>query len=319
MNPKRKMVPQGSTHFPPNPHNNSLIFILKSCGMVAICHRNYFRSMLLFALLLLPCFRIFSQTDQLLIIGQEKLLDVKINNITIENVTFENLNDHTILTLPTNRINYLKLRTTKSQKYFTNDILQALKKYNSTNLVWYGADFTIVKINDLGEEYKYTNGLFRAINNFITEPGGKFYALWYCGIPGCLSCIKKINCDPVNLRNEKIQIQDCFKPESSKNNPFNFIRESITDLNTGGFKEGIGMMFFYKSIDKSEEQISGDLVFFDISSKEVILCIGDILKADGISMEWHWSKGLRDFLNDIRKEGRLYKDIFSLYNYSTKN
>ena len=319
MKTKRKKPSKGHIHFPPNPHNSSLIFILKSCGMVAICHRNYFRSMLLFALLFFPCFRIFSQTDQLLIIGQEKLLDVKINDITIENVTFENLNDHTILILPTNHINYLKLRTKESQKYFTNDILQALKKYNSTNLVWYGADFTMVKINDLGHEYKYTTGLFRAINNFITDPGEKFYCLWTCILPYCLSCIKKMNCEPVYLRNDQIKIQECFKLTTTTNNPLKSIRESITNLDPGEFKEGIGMIFFYQSIDKSKELISGDLVFFDITSKEIILTIGDVLKADGISMEWHWSKGLRDFLNDIRKEGRLYKDIFSLYTYPTKN
>ncbi|MCX6282364.1 MAG: hypothetical protein NTU51_10415 [Bacteroidetes bacterium] len=319
MKVKRKKPFKGNIHFPPNPHNNSLIFILKSSGMVAICHRYYFRSMLLFALLFLPCFRIFSQTDQLLIIGQEKRLDVKINDITIDNITFENLNDHNILTLPTNHINYLKLRTVESQKYFTKDLLLAIKKYNSSNLVWYGADFTMVKINDLGEEYKYTNGLFRAINNFILDQNGKFYSLWTCIIPYCLSCINKINYEPVNLRNDQIKIQDCFKLESSKKNPFNFIRESITNLEPGEYKEGIGMMFFYKSIDKSKEQISGDLVFFDITSKEIILSIGDVFKSDGISMEWHWSKGLRDFLNDIRKEGRLYKDIISLYNYPTKN
>lgn len=313
------MVPQGNTHFPPNPHNISLIFILKPFGMVAICHRNYFRTMLLFSLLFLPCFRIFSQTDQLLIIGQEKLTDVKINDVTIDNITFENINDHNILMLPTNHINYLKLRTSESQKYFTNDILQAIKKYNSTNLVWYGADFTMVKINDLGEEYKYTNGLFRAINNFITDPNEKFYSLWTCILPYCLTCIKKMNCEMVNIRNDQIKIQDCFKLTPTTNNPLKSIRESITHLDSGEFKEGIGMMFFYKSIDKSNEQISGDLVFFDITSKEVILCIGDILKTDGISMEWHWSKGLRDFLNDIRKEGKLYKDIFSLYNYPSKN
>ncbi len=286
--------------------------------MGSIILGNYIKAMLLFSLLFNVSSGVFCQTDQISIIGQDKTLDVKILDITVDNVTFENINDHNVLMLPTKHITYLKLKTNKNQKYFTNDLLQALKKCNSTNIVWSGVDFDFVKINDLGQEYKYTNGLFRAVNNFILDPGGKFYALWSCSAPGCLSCIKKINCDPVNSRNENIKIQDCFKRAPDKSYTLSSIRGIINELDPGEFKEGIGMMFFYNVIDKSTEEIAGDLVFFDITSKEILLTIGDTLKCDGISMEWHWSKGFRDFLNDFRKEGKLYKEILRLYDSPSK-
>ena len=312
------MVPQDNSYFPPDPHNNSLIFLLKSCGMVTNEIRLNFRTKLLFFIFYTINIWSFAQTDQIVLIGQEKPISVKIIDLA-GNVSFKNLSDDKVLIIPMSHIQSIKLNTTNNQKYFTSDLFASLKKYDASKFVWFGLDFTMVKIYDLGHEYKYTNGLFKSMNKFVLDPDKKFYALWTCIIPGNLSCIKNIECDPVDLRNEKISMKSCFITEFQRNTNLDSIRKSIHNLEINKYKEGIGILFFYDYLNKSTEEIAGYIVFFDITSREVILAFYAPMKSDGVTMEWHWTKGIHDLLNEFRKEGWFYKKLYNLYNFHSSN
>jgi len=275
----------------------------------------------LFILWIVLCIHesVVAQNDKILLIGQDRPTEVKIIQVETDRITFENPADHNILVIPREHVVSIKFQSKTSQKYFIKDLLKALKTYNSSTLVWFGLDFSQVQIIDLGQEYKYSTGLFQSMNNFILDPDKKFYALWYSGAPGNLTFIKKQDCDIVNKRNDKISINECFKKSVFNGIHLDTIRGILNLLENPKYPDGIGMMFFYKTIDKKAEQITGTLVFFDITSRSILLAIGGTFKSDGITMEWHWTKGLHDLLDDFRKEGKFYKDLYKLYSFETKN
>ena len=260
-----------------------------------------------------------AQNDIVLLTGQHESINVNIMELTKSFLTFKKNKDNTVVRLPVNNIDHIELKKSQGQKYFTSDLLQRLRTRNSNEIVWYGIDFTMIKIYDLANENNYSNGLFRLINNFIIEPSGKFYSLWFTGASGCLTGIKLQDLDPVNERNKRIQTQDCFMDNPRNSILLDTIRESVKNIKSVKCKEGIGMIFFYTLINKSTEQCNGYLVFFDICTKEIIFILKVNFKGYGISMEWHWTKGFLDVINEIRNDGESINSIYKIYELQMKN
>ena len=265
-------------------------------------------------LIIINPFYLLAQSDQIKVIGKENYIQGTLLTIDQDSILIRDSKTSSILKFQQSEVLSIKLNTIDSQKFHTKDLLNNLREHNPQNLIWIGLDFSMIKIYDPENEYKYNTGIFSAMNNLVLQKDGKFYELWFSTFSQSLSSIKKVDYIGLKTKNNKIEIQKHLVDETITKITLESIRNYLKNLEIKKYSEGIGIIFFYNSINKAREEITGYLIFFDITSREIILAWGSSQTAGGISMEWHWTKGLNILLNEIRRETKFYNNLYNLYN-----
>ncbi len=189
----------------------------------------------------------------------------------------------------------------------------AKKVFTTTDIVWYGMDFT---------KAKFVGG-FDQIQGAGAVTGTDMRNRW---VPGWNTLMLN---EPQNF-----DLRKTFR----KDNIYNDIN-SVTDLNskldadkcmtynegkiekneidgmvkkyTGDKKEGVGLVFIIENFNKGTQTANVYVTFFDIGTKKVLLCEKIDGKAVGIGMRNYWAGAIKSVLKQVEKE--LYNNWKARY------
>ena len=189
----------------------------------------------------------------------------------------------------------------------------AKKVFTTTDIVWYGMDFT---------KAKFVGG-FDQIQGAGAVTGTDMRNRW---VPGWNTLMLN---EPQNF-----DLRKTFR----KDNIYNDIN-SVTDLNskldadkcmtynegkiekseiegmvkkyTGDKKEGVGLVFIIENFNKGTQTANVYVTFFDIATKKVLLCEKIDGKAVGIGMRNYWAGAIKSVLKQVEKE--LYNNWKARY------
>lgn len=189
----------------------------------------------------------------------------------------------------------------------------AKKVFSTTDIVWYGMDFT---------KAKFVGG-FDQIQGAGNVTGTDMRNKW---VPGWNTLLLN---EPQNF-----DLRKTFR----KDNIYNDIT-SVTDLNskldadkcmtynegkierseidamvkkyTGDKKDGIGLVFIIENFNKGTQTANVYVTFFDIATKKVLVCEKVDGKAVGIGMRNYWAGAIKSVLKQVEKE--LYNNWKSKY------
>lgn len=170
---------------------------------------------------------------------------------------------------------------------------------SKTKITWLGVDFTQVKV--LGETGTVSPSemvdLFAKINDVIINESDKYNfkeALNKSDIPYDLG--------PVTKANEGIDTENLLSSSSDE-------KGRITEEMIAGLvknydvknPDGIGLVIFMETLDKPKEKGFMWLVFFDLSSKKVLLAEQMSGKAMGFGFRNHWARPVYEVIKEIKK------------------
>jgi hypothetical protein len=172
------------------------------------------------------------------------------------------------------------------------------------SLFWLGLDFTHFTMN-LGSEPRslYSHLFFVDCNDFIITDKrfGEFREHFNFVVDTGDVTIRNNNVNPLVIHN---------KPERP------FILDSIRNT-IASFKvnhRGVGMVIFITYIDKPDESITFYTTFVDIESKTVLLCLKQKSQAAGIGQAWHWTKPIKEALDELITKNDWKKRYSKIYN-----
>ena len=167
-----------------------------------------------------------------------------------------------------------------------------LKRSYSSNsprikLYWFGLDFSKVSIKlGTAPRIQYSNTFFLDCNDFILSEKG-------------LSSFKKsfnliMDTGIVTQRNAG------FDPSLTFNNTkrkftIDSVRTSLKQIKS--VNEGVGVIIFITNINKISETEAFHVVFFDIKSKSLLLCLDATGPVIGIGMAHHWTNFISTYLD----------------------
>jgi len=188
--------------------------------------------------------------------------------------------------------------------YTTNDLMEFFRKSDAKDIIWFGLDFSYLKVCRKGPAEIYDHSLFESMNNFIIDRAKKeFFSLFAPSSFLVISGISTINLTPVREVNKGIDTEKIEKCEDDPFIPLDYIRKSVSRYNINTVQTGIGVVYFYNYINKHEERIIVTLVYFDIKTRTVLLSWTEELGAGGIGAACHWTSGLLEMINNIKKSG----------------
>ena len=244
----------------------------------------------------------YGQFDQVKLFFQNEYLNCRIMDVSPNSISYILKDSSKLTTKQLSEVEKIKLyhKTNVQESFTTHDLFQALIEKESKKFVWMGLDFTYTKICHSGAVHKYLDGFFSSINSFVVKPKGEFKSLWKPNPRYSLCGLTRIDLGPVNLANTRIKMDTVFDCFSHQIIPLDSIRVAINNYTITDSLSGIGIVFFYNEIIKKSEDYSVYLVFFDLKSRSVLLCLRNNLKGFGITMERHWTSQLLVVINKIR-------------------
>jgi len=213
-------------------------------------------------------------------------------------------------------INYIKFSENPGSSYSTLDLMRKLDfSTNSPNfkwvkdfsnneiyyngidtannrLYWFGLDFSQVNIR-LGKapRSEYDHWFFLDCNDFFLNDDKfldfreKFSFISDTGI--------------VTNRNDNLNLRHIYNRQA-KSLILDSIRSIISSFNVN--YNGVGLIIFITDINKETESETFYVTFFDIESKTILLCLKETAKARGVSMVWHWTKAIKEYLDVLTKK-----------------
>ena len=222
---------------------------------------------------------------------------------------------------PPLKINYIKFSENPGSSYTTSDLMRKLDFSNdspnykyakdySTNetyyvgidtannrLYWFGLDFSQVNIR-LGKapRSEYDHWFFLDCNDFFLNDNR------FLGFRERFSFISDTGI--VINRNDNLNLRYIYNRQA-KPLILDSIRSIISSFNVN--YKGVGMIIFITNIDKEKESETFYVTFFDIESKTILLCLKETAKASGVSMVWHWTKAIKEYLDVLTKKSAWKK------------
>jgi hypothetical protein len=212
-------------------------------------------------------------------------------------------------------VNYVKFFKTPQQSYTTQDLLKKIDftlksphlKYSfnadgshyelpgfdtsNNKLYWFGLDFSQVVIQ-LGNATRtqFSDLFFSDCNDFVLKDDR------FKEFRECFNFV--IDTGFVINRNSKINFNTIYNKNPIPL-PLETIRNIISSFSCN--YKGVGVIVFYKEINKESENMTFYLTFFDIQSKNILLCLKEKSQTGGIGMGWHWTKPINEYLNKLFK------------------
>jgi hypothetical protein len=169
---------------------------------------------------------------------------------------------------------------------FFSGAIQAQDKKKAVaekNITWYGIDFTLARFTLVTEDpAAIVSTSLKAINALILAEPDKYNLKKFFSKSEVTPDI-----DMVNERNSKIDPTILVVPDKYTITPED-VKKVISSYDTKG-KTGTGLVFVAENLHKVEETGSYYVVFFDISSKEIIDMERKVGKAAGIGFRNFWT------------------------------
>ncbi len=174
--------------------------------------------------------------------------------------------------------------------------------FSSGEIIWYGLDFSYARFNSIygvepgsGEDIR--DNLMPAWNKLIlVEP--RKYDLGTTFNKGPV----ENNIQPVTEINNKIDASKIIVDRSYRfENPEEVIASAVKRYQGGEHDSGLGLVFVIESFDKPALEASLYIVFFDITSREVLLAQRMVGVPVGFGLRNHWAGGIYAILKQIQK------------------
>lgn len=170
--------------------------------------------------------------------------------------------------------------------------------YNSNSMVFYGLDFT--KAQFIGTEgftdpTAIKNRFFRSWNQLLVAEKEKYDLKEAFGKTNV-----EYNLDVTDERNQTVKVEDMVINSSYTLEPSK-IPGMIKQYNLGE-KDGIGLVFIIESFNKTNEEGTLYVTFFDISSKNTLLVKKMSGKPGGFGLRNYWASVIHDVLKDCKKQ-----------------
>ena len=185
--------------------------------------------------------------------------------------------------------------------------LSAQKKvadvFSAGELVWYGLDFTSAKFVNIygagvGTPDNIKQNLMPSWNNLIISEPAKY---------NLAATFKKdpvVNdLDVVTKANQGINAEGITDINNFRfANPEELIAKTVGSYGTGARESGLGLVFIVECFDKSAEQASVYVTFFDIATKKVLLTERMTGRPVGFGLRNFWGGGIFEILKQIQKK-----------------
>jgi len=169
---------------------------------------------------------------------------------------------------------------------------------NTTSMTWYGIDFSNVKlIGDKGFEdpEKIRDEYFNSINKIVVSESSKYdlHKTFY-------KTNVEIDSLIIEERNLQIDLETMLAGDVNSTSLINIddIPLIISEYNTEE-KEGLGLVFIMKSLEKDDKKARMFVTFFDIKSKDVLLTQEFEGKAGGFGFRNYWARSVKNVLDQI--------------------
>ncbi len=260
----------------------------------------------------------FSQFDQLYIERSNDTIECKIVELRPSYLAYIKKGEMMVDMKSTSEPLRLKLyQPDKTEGTFTtSDLLSMFRYSNTKDIIWFGLDFSHLKICKKSPKEKITTSVFESMNNFIIDQSKKeFLTLFSPSRSLIVSGISAINLAPVKAVNSMLDTEKMEKCEADVFVPLDYIRKSLGNYNIKPGQTGIGLVFFYNYINKPKEQIIITMVYFDIKTRTVLLTWTDEQPAGGAGIAWHWTSGLQRFINKLTISGMDFQTMYVMYKW----
>lgn len=139
--------------------------------------------------------------------------------------------------------------------------------FSSSSLVWCGLDFSQVKCvgrEGFNDPYQIKNRFFKSWNELVLVESKKYNVQEFYQKSRLIN-----NLSVVTERNEIPEVDELVVDQA------HFLEEGqlqniIREYNFNDVTEGLGLVYVVESLNKSLQQASVYVVFFDLSSKEIL-------------------------------------------------
>jgi hypothetical protein len=179
----------------------------------------------------------------------------------------------------------------------------ASKVFESTEIVWYGLDFTKAKfvgafdqiggagaVNGMEMKTKWIPGW----NNLIISEPQNFDLKKTFRVDNIYNDLSS-----VNELNSKLDADKCMTYNEGKIDKSEI--DAMIKKYKGEKKEGVGLVFIVQNFNKTTSFGDVYVTFFDIATKKVLLCELVAGKAIGIGMRNFWAGSIKSILKEIQK------------------
>lgn len=169
---------------------------------------------------------------------------------------------------------------------------------SETNITYFGVDFSEARlIGDAGADPLNVRNSYAAINQVIVNEPKKY---------NLAKTFEKTNIvtdiTAVLEKSEHINAATIKSANSSDDKRFTKSTvENIVKSYKFGTHKGIGLLFIMEAMNKSAEQASMYITFFDIASRKVIFTERMVGKAGGFGFRNYWAGSINKVLTEIGK------------------
>lgn len=174
--------------------------------------------------------------------------------------------------------------------------------FEKGDVVWFGLDFSQAKfvqiLNEQGSETEIVEKWIPAWNNLmVSEPGKYDFAKTFKKeqVVYAIETAARIN---DQIAPEGLLVSSCPDLEA----PEALVADLIKAYDTGSVTEGLGLVFVVTCFNKGTVQGSMYLTFFDIASREVLLCEKMTGRAAGFGIRNYWAGSIYDVLKQVQKK-----------------
>jgi hypothetical protein len=195
--------------------------------------------------------------------------------------------------------------TVLAQRTFTKDDI-----FNEPKIVWFGIDYTLAKIK--GEYAKPGDPLYKTPAQIVED----FFEGWNTVI---ISEPNKYNLK--KTFDKKIVENEIMVAErrNSKVDPLELmthkeytidkeaVKAAVQEYKSFTNKEGIGLVFFTECLNNDEKVATYFVTFFDIATRQVLLCEKVYGKPTGAGLRSYWAGSMVDALADAKKVYKSWK------------
>ncbi len=163
-----------------------------------------------------------------------------------------------------------------------------------TSITFYGVDYSLVRVYGASESPTQFRNAFTEINElFITQPK-KFDISKFTG-----KKLNGISLDAVNEVNRKINLHDLVITTPDYTIDATQVTQAVCRLPIKDGVEGTGAVIVAQLLNKTKNQGSYELVYFNVATREIIDDIGLNGKAAGFGLRNFWAGSLYKALKKL--------------------
>lgn len=185
---------------------------------------------------------------------------------------------------------------------FTFAQTSSKKVFSTTKLVWYGLDYSQVRLID-GAGFPYPEEVktkyVRAWNSLIVNEQDKYDIKKHFQKSQVDFDLKSVNEANKTIDEEQLVTYDSYEIEKEK------VQEMIKSYTTKAEK-GIGLVFIVESLDKVGEAAHTHVTFFDIATKEIIFHEKMAGRPGGFGLRNFWAGSVMDLFKQCKKNWKSW-------------